>query len=453
MPQKQYTVQAPDGRTVTLEGPEGASDQEVLAQAQKLLGSQPSAPVEPAKPMSFMDIIKRNVGQEASEAFTAAKDLGTGALQSLGNLARNQTVPTSMGPVRLNRPPEQALTPQNPAQSIGKLSTDVAQFMLPGATIPRAGNLLMRAGQAAVESGLITAGQTADPKATITSAVTAGVIPLAVPAFASALKTAGTKIQNVALRPKEVDKANGFLITNVFKHKVGGSPADVVTKTGAKIEALAKELHDELAKTPQAEIDFLGVLNSARDDVVKNASKTFGKNKVTLDAFNKLLDELVILSPKTGKVSLEDAQHLKRSLGLIGSWLNGAHDPESQGMERAATVLYSKVRQAIENTAMNGTRINEINKAIGELIPIEQVAAKSLTIAERNQAIGLLDTLGLIGGLQTPKAFWLPVVSRLAKSGKVGNALVQQSPSLTGTTAAPLAGAAGGMMTSRDRYK
>ena len=35
-----YTVQAPDGHTVTLQGPDGASHDDVVAQAQKLY--QPS---------------------------------------------------------------------------------------------------------------------------------------------------------------------------------------------------------------------------------------------------------------------------------------------------------------------------------------------------------------------------------------------------------------------------
>ena len=40
----QYTVQAPDGNTITLEGPDGASQADVIAQAQKL--NQPKGSVE-----------------------------------------------------------------------------------------------------------------------------------------------------------------------------------------------------------------------------------------------------------------------------------------------------------------------------------------------------------------------------------------------------------------------
>jgi hypothetical protein len=44
----QYTVQAPDGQTITLEGPDGASQAEVIAQAQKLYQPKSSVEVMPA---------------------------------------------------------------------------------------------------------------------------------------------------------------------------------------------------------------------------------------------------------------------------------------------------------------------------------------------------------------------------------------------------------------------
>lgn len=50
----QYTVQAPDGKMITLEGPDGASDEEVIKQAQLLYSQEqsqaPSAPMAPGMP-------------------------------------------------------------------------------------------------------------------------------------------------------------------------------------------------------------------------------------------------------------------------------------------------------------------------------------------------------------------------------------------------------------------
>lgn len=61
---KQYTVQAPDGKTITLEGPDGASPEDVIKQAQSLYprGGQPMD-VPPA-----MDIVPIEKRREASKA-------------------------------------------------------------------------------------------------------------------------------------------------------------------------------------------------------------------------------------------------------------------------------------------------------------------------------------------------------------------------------------------------
>jgi hypothetical protein len=61
----QYKVRSPEGQIITIEGPEGATDEEVIAQAQRLFSSQPQqqpavapqpAPSQPAQPQqSFVD--------------------------------------------------------------------------------------------------------------------------------------------------------------------------------------------------------------------------------------------------------------------------------------------------------------------------------------------------------------------------------------------------------------
>lgn len=76
---KQYKVQAPDGTMITVEGPEGASDDEVITQAQRLWSEQQQAPTMPqqqqqqAEP-SLGDKMLRQLGLTARmgyEAFTS----------------------------------------------------------------------------------------------------------------------------------------------------------------------------------------------------------------------------------------------------------------------------------------------------------------------------------------------------------------------------------------------
>lgn len=72
---KQYTIQAPDGKTLTLEGPDNASEEEVIAQAQKLYQPQ----TNPAGTLDY----KRETARQQFEANKPVPTAATG-LQSLG---------------------------------------------------------------------------------------------------------------------------------------------------------------------------------------------------------------------------------------------------------------------------------------------------------------------------------------------------------------------------------
>ena len=72
-----YTVRAPDGRTITLQGPAGASQDEVIAQAQRLLGSQQNQAAEQERQrllsMPYSDV----VGDTVSSSFDMASGITT----------------------------------------------------------------------------------------------------------------------------------------------------------------------------------------------------------------------------------------------------------------------------------------------------------------------------------------------------------------------------------------
>ena len=64
-----YTVRAPDGSTVTIQGPEGASQEEIIAKAQELMASRGGAQTRQQRtaPTSFMEYLRT---QPLLEPFT-----------------------------------------------------------------------------------------------------------------------------------------------------------------------------------------------------------------------------------------------------------------------------------------------------------------------------------------------------------------------------------------------
>lgn len=91
----QYKVQAPDGSIITVEGPDGASDDEVISQAQRLWSQEQQKPAQQQAPQpepSLGDKLLRQLGLTARmgyEAFTAP----AAAVLEAGKTAYNLAVP------------------------------------------------------------------------------------------------------------------------------------------------------------------------------------------------------------------------------------------------------------------------------------------------------------------------------------------------------------------------
>ena len=67
-----YTVQAPDGKTITIEGPEGASEEEIIAQAQKLYNPDESSPAPSTLSEQAGEAIKKYASEVPLEAANTA---------------------------------------------------------------------------------------------------------------------------------------------------------------------------------------------------------------------------------------------------------------------------------------------------------------------------------------------------------------------------------------------
>jgi hypothetical protein len=103
MAEKEYTVVAPDGKEITLIGPVGASQEEVIAQAQKLYSSpQPSqvAPQSAPKPQTRMEAalesLRNPVGMEGKPRVVGPMLMGALGETIKGAGAASQLLPESI---------------------------------------------------------------------------------------------------------------------------------------------------------------------------------------------------------------------------------------------------------------------------------------------------------------------------------------------------------------------
>lgn len=96
-----YTVIGPDGQQHQIEGPEGASDEEIIAQAQSLLGAQQSAPLDLEKAASNIIPSAKQAGSNIFGAVahlpTTIKNIDDLAMSGLANLFGNED-PTTKQP-------------------------------------------------------------------------------------------------------------------------------------------------------------------------------------------------------------------------------------------------------------------------------------------------------------------------------------------------------------------
>lgn len=88
----QYTVQSPDGKTITLEGPEGASHEDVIAQAQKLY--KPSSPIEKPGPIANA---MNHAGDKLAQIPGSLVDMVTHPIDTISNVYGQQKQLASEG--------------------------------------------------------------------------------------------------------------------------------------------------------------------------------------------------------------------------------------------------------------------------------------------------------------------------------------------------------------------
>ncbi len=392
----------------------------------------------------------RGVGKQLLETVRGASALGERGVRVLGRVATPKALEEPLGFAKREEVaaerliPEEAITPIGPQEKIGKFVGSIAEFLVPGSAalkieravsgatklqkVPKLAKTLGLAGRSGAEAGIITGISAINEgeinKELTTPAIVGAVFPVAGRAVTAAkgfLKPVGEKIQFSVIKPQQRDIADGFKIENVNKFKVGGTLEETVAKTHSKINQLVTKLDSKLEGAKET-VNLNSVLESTIKRLTTGKARQFGDIGATNRIINKLEEEVKEVAGRNGIVNLVDATNIKRGAGTKGAWSFGNPDPDASATERVYTTFYNDIRKAIEKAAPVGIR--EINKDISSLIPISNAALRRLPIEQRNNVLSLTDSIGLFSSVFDPRALVLLGASKLSRSGRFGQFLV-----------------------------
>jgi len=178
----------------------------------------------------------------------------------------------------------------------------------------------------------------------------------------------------------------------------------------------------------------------------KSLLEGFGSNTSTNKAMLQLQDEVLHIN-STGKLSIPDAQVVKRATGGMGAWQYGSPDPESTAREAVYNAFYRNLKEAIEKASPPG--VKEINAQMQELIPVMNALIRRIPVAARNNAMSLSDIISLSAAAIDPRALGVTLLNFGQKSGNVMNFFMQQGQKVQ--NAVPTIGNVGGILPTMSR--
>lgn len=243
---------------------------------------------------------------------------------------------------------QEALTPQTTGEKIGYTGEKIGEFVLGAkATAPTGAKLATSATKLAQAKQLGTLGTKALEigARSLPEAIATGAISLAQDkdrnikdAFKNAaidfgtnaalqgttealkflLPKWGTKIQTAAIKPSKASIKQGFKIENLNKYDLGGSLPETMQKTSAKLNSLEAQLQKALTNADET-VDLNKALGELGDRLESKGFKAFGKKKQYKNTVQSIYDELVDITGGKSKLSLTEANQLKRGVGAQGA--------------------------------------------------------------------------------------------------------------------------------------
>lgn len=253
---------------------------------------------------------------------------------------------------------------------------------------------------------------------------------------AQSLRGAAGKIQTRVIRPTRPDIRAGYKDENVVKHQIFGSLDQALEKTSTKLKTLNSQLKGAIKEVGDVPTVKLATVVDRLKKTAQPGSgdiKQFGSLAQKNKAFREMEDELDLLFgndangvPKWRSTTLtfEELIDLKRRVGLRGAFEYDPLTKKTSPVGEAYNKFYDILKKEAEQPWQSG-QFKNVNKQISELIPIEQAIIRRLPVEERNNAIGLIDSISGGLALQTgdPMVLTVAAANRAMKSGRVAGGL------------------------------
>lgn len=397
---------------------------------------------------SFLDKV---FGPLSQGLIGGAKELGKTILNTgnLGAQGLDKLFPTATSDQRnqeVKSISNNILNPTNTAQRVGAFVEPIAELLIPtGAmlkgqkaltvateNLPKLARVLTNLGVRSATEATLLGGQSIAKEGGITdkskeSALIGAIFPVLGTVtkgiLGGPIKTTGETLLNRIIKPSVADVKNGFKIDTISKYDLGGPLKTILEKTATKMNALSDELNT-LNKNSKEALDLMSVYQSTAKRLgdVKSKFLNFGNNSAVERVLKNLQQEIIDIAPN-GIVDLSQGTLIKRGAGTKGAWVFGNADPDATAVEKVYNTFYNEIKKALEN--LGGPEIKKINSQLSELIPVQNAVLRRIPVAERNNAIGLMDGLTLAGSLFNPQLLALFATNRLSKSASVASGLLK----------------------------
>lgn len=373
---KIYTVTAPDGHDIDIEGPEGATADEVIAQAHALYA--PIMEARDAQRKAYPTSAEQGgpPGQAIQSSFNLP-EIAKGVGQSIANtgLAALQWGQNVVGAHVTPTPP--SFQPKNEGQRLGNTVGYVATSALPAAVTAGA-SLPIQVAAGGLGMGLAAAGANEDPQ-------TASTIGMALPVAGQLISAAGKVIPRkmaqtanewMGVHPKWVEHGANPGKRLVDEGILSGTREDIKSQVDDKLEDVGRELQVRLLQGKQSSIDGEAIVMSALNKATKRIG--IGSDPAFQNRLVTTLDDILARTPNLKTLSPADANALKTAIGDSIKWTGTPYEGE---INQALVEMYGGLNGAIKSnipgidkTLARYSDLKVAQNALAETIRKEQVS-------------------------------------------------------------------------------